>query len=234
MILTTKSKGRILIVDDEEDLQELLRYNLEASGYDVNLAATGEEALEKARSASPDLILLDLMLPGIGGLDVCRKLRGDENTSGIPILMLTAKGEEEDIVAGLDMGADDYVTKPFSVSVLIARAQAILRRRSSAPSPYRIEIDGLVLDRERHEARLDGQRLDLTYSEYAILDTLIRRNGAVLTRQQIVAAIRSGEITVTDRSIDVHVTSIRKKLGDIGRRIITVRGVGYRFEAESV
>lgn len=216
-------------MDDEEDIRELLRYNLESAGYTVSVSGTGEEAMEKVNMESPALMVLDLMLPGLSGLDVCRRLRGVEKTKNLPILMLTAKGEEADIVKGLELGADDYVVKPFSVSVLLARIKAVLRRRS-APAPEKVEINGLVLDSDKHEARLSGKPLDLTFSEFSILDTLIKRGGAVMTRHQIVSSIRGGEITVTERSVDVHITSIRKKLGELGSRILTVRGVGYRFD----
>ena len=227
----TGRKEKILVVDDEEDLLELLRHNLESSGFEVALAVTGEEALASAENATPDFVVLDLMLPGVSGLDVCRRLRSSNGTKGVPILMLTAKGEEQDIVKGLELGADDYVTKPFSVSVLLARIQAILRRSQALRQESDVvKIDDLTLDRARRETRIGDEAVDLTYSEFAIIDVLLSRRGAVMTRQQIVSAIRGGEVAVTDRSIDVHMASIRKKLGELGRRILTVRGVGYRFD----
>ncbi|MGK7344943.1 MAG: response regulator [Candidatus Nitrospinota bacterium M3_3B_026] len=221
---------KVLVVDDEEDLRELLRYNLENAGYATAMAATGEEALEKTADGAFDLVILDLMLPGIGGLDVCKRLRGEEGTKNLPIIMLTAKGEEEDIIKGLELGADDYVVKPFSVVVLLARIQAVLRRKSAPPSPEMVSINSLTVDRRRRQVLLDGELLDFTYSEFSILDALIQRGGGVMTRQQIVSAIRGGQMTVTERSVDVHITAIRKKLGEAGRRLLTVRGVGYRFD----
>lgn len=220
----------VLVVDDEEDIRELLRYNLENAGYVTAMAATGEEALRQAAACAPGVMILDLMLPGIGGLDVCRRLRAGEEAKDLPIIMLTAKGEEEDIVKGLELGADDYIVKPFSVAVLLARIQAVLRRKSAPPAGSVVTIDALNIDRERRQARLDGELLELTYSEFSILDALIRRGGGVMTRQQIVSAIRGGQMTVTERSVDVHITAIRKKLGDTGKRLLTVRGVGYRFD----
>lgn len=221
---------RILTVDDEDDIQELLRYTLESEGYSTIAAYTGEEALEKAVSESPDLVLLDLMLPGIGGLDVCRRLRSAPETRNLPVIMISAKGEEEDIVRGLELGADDYVTKPFSPKVLIARVQAVFRRGATEPGASRLCSGGLAVDGERHEASLDGEPLDLTHSEFAILWSLMSEPGKVLTRKRIISGIRGGQLTATDRSVDVHVTSLRKKLKDHAAKITTIRGVGYRFD----
>ena len=226
----TAKNIRILTVDDEEDIQELLRYTLEREGYEVAGALTGEEALESARANPPGLILLDLMLPGVNGLEVCRRLRAGGATRRIPIIMLTAKGEEEDIVRGLELGADDYVVKPFSHKVVLARIAAALRRAGEEPGARVLEIGDLSLDRERYQVSLGGKPLDLTQSEFAILGALMAKPGKVMTRRQLIADIRGGEITVTDRSIDVHVTALRKKLGRQGERIVTVRGVGYRFD----
>ena len=221
---------KILVVDDEEDILELLSYNLIKTGYEVITAATGEEAIEKAVQHKPALVLLDILLPGLSGFETLARLRSGEKTHNIPIVMVSAKGEEEDVVKGLTLGADDYVIKPFSVNVLLARVDAALRRVHSPIKSGKIEYNGLVLDKERHEASLSGELLDFTFSEFAILDALLRRGGGVLTRKQIVSEIRGGEITVTDRSVDVHMASIRKKLKSLGPRIITVRGVGYRFD----
>ena len=226
----TAKNIRILTVDDEEDIQELLRYTLEREGYEVAGALTGEEALESARANPPGLILLDLMLPGVNGLEVCRRLRAGGATRRIPIIMLTAKGEEEDIVRGLELGADDYVVKPFSHKVVLARIAAALRRAGEEPGARVLEIGDLSLDRERYQVSMGGKPLDLTQSEFAILGALMAKPGKVMTRRQLIADIRGGEITVTDRSIDVHVTALRKKLGRQGERIVTVRGVGYRFD----
>lgn len=221
---------RILTVDDEEDIQELLRYTLEREGYEVTGALTGEEALEGARANPPGLILLDLMLPGVNGLEVCRRLRAGSATRRIPIIMLTAKGEEEDIVRGLELGADDYVVKPFSHKVVLARIAAALRRAGEDATASILKIGDLTLDRERYQVSLGGKPLELTQSEFAILTALMAKPGKVMTRRQLISDIRGGEITVTDRSIDVHVTALRKKLGRQGERIVTVRGVGYRFD----
>lgn len=221
---------RILTVDDEEDIQELLRYTLEREGYEVTGALTGEEALEGARANPPGLVLLDLMLPGVNGLEVCRRLRAVSATRRIPIIMLTAKGEEEDIVRGLELGADDYVVKPFSHKVVLARIAAALRRAGEDATASILKIGDLTLDRERYQVSLGGKPLELTQSEFAILAALMAKPGKVMTRRQLISDIRGGEITVTDRSIDVHVTALRKKLGRQGERIVTVRGVGYRFD----
>ncbi|MBI4667097.1 MAG: response regulator transcription factor [Nitrospinae bacterium] len=220
----------ILVVDDEEDIQVLLSYNLEKAGYNVITASTGEEALNKAINSLPAVILLDILLPGLSGFETLKRLRSEKKTAETPIVMVSAKGEEEDVVKGLTLGADDYITKPFSVNVLVARVEAALRRRRSPLTGEKIEVEGITLDKERHEAFIFGEKMDLTFSEFAIMELLLKRRGGVLTRQQIVSEIRGGEITVTDRSVDVHMTSIRKKLKSLGPRILTVRGVGYRFD----
>jgi len=225
------SSKTILVVDDEEDILELLDYNLSKDGFRVVRAATGEKALELAKSERPDLIVLDLMLPGVDGLDVCKLIRAERSTSSIPIVMLTAKGGEADIVLGLELGADDYVTKPFSPRVLTARIRSALRRRQSAApdegAPVR--IGGIEIDTGRHEVIVDGKPVKLTFTEYEILSFLAKRPGWVFTRYQIVEAVRGEEYAVTDRSVDVQIVGLRKKLGKHGDRIETVRGVGYRF-----
>ncbi len=223
---------RILVADDEEDILELVSYNLGRENYRVECIATGEEALERARAAMPDLIVLDLMLPGVGGLDVCKVLKSDPRTSGIPIVMLTAKGEEADIVAGLELGADDYVTKPFSPRVLVARIRAVLRRRQVQPLDEQasLSIGELVIHPGRHEVLARGERVELTYTEFRILHLLARRPGWVFTRYQIVDGVRGSDAIVTDRSVDVHIVSLRRKLGPLEDYIETVRGVGYRFK----
>jgi len=227
------SKERILVVEDEEDILELVRYNLVKEGYHVSGALTGEDALKKARAEMFDLIVLDLMLPGIDGLDVAKKLKGDQKTGQVPILMLTAKGEEADIVTGLELGADDYVTKPFSPRVLIARVRAILRRKSGKPDADQtsmLRIHNLEIDLGRRSVLISGQVVDLTYTEFQVLYILARRPGWVFTRSQIVDAVRGDDYPVTDRSVDVQIVGLRKKLGDCSRYIETVRGVGYRFK----
>lgn len=224
----------ILLVEDEQDLLELLRYNLTREGFSVQTAMTGEDGLKKAREIgkSLDLVLLDLMLPGIDGLEVCRALKGRDHTSGIPVIMLTAKGEESDIVRGLEYGADDYITKPFSPRVLMARIQAVLRRSETDPSRNNssvIEIGAVSIDTERHEVLVKGEPASLTATEFKLLSLLASKAGRVFTRQQIIETIHEGYAAVTDRSVDVQVVSLRRKLGEAGRNIETVRGVGYRF-----
>ena len=225
----------ILAVDDEEDILELLDYNLSKEGYRVFRAASGEKALEIASSEKPDLIILDLMLPGLDGLDVCRKLKADRNTSNIPIVMLTAKGEEADIVLGLELGAEDYVTKPFSPRVLVARVRAVLRRQSKTvvDEDAPIKINEIEIHPGRHEVFVTGKPVELTFTEYQILSFLARRPGWVFTRYQIVEAVRGEDYAVTDRSVDVQIVGLRKKLGESGSHIETVRGVGYRFKESS-
>lgn len=224
--------GHILIVEDELDIQELLQYNLSREGYTVSCAVTGEEGLRRAQTKPPDLVVLDLMLPGVDGLEVCRRLKKDPASENIPIVMLTAKGEESDIVAGLELGADDYVTKPFSTKVLVARIRAVLRRRSKplGEKDAIIRIHNLVIDPHRHEVLIGDEPVQLTYTEFRLLQVLAGRPGWVFTRYQIVDAIRGEDYPVTDRSVDVQVVGLRKKLGAAGEYIETVRGVGYRFK----
>jgi two-component system phosphate regulon response regulator PhoB len=226
------AKAHVLVVDDEEDILELVRYNLGKEGHRVTCVATGEEALEAAKDGSPDLIVLDLMLPGVDGLDVCKILKQDPRTAAIPVVMLTAKGEESDIVTGLELGADDYVTKPFSPRVLLARVKAVLRRKSAeaAEEPEVIRIHDLVIHKGRHEVLLGGTPLDLTYTEFRLLYFLARRPGWVFTRSQIIDAVRGDNYPVTDRAVDVQVAGLRKKLGSGADYVETVRGVGYRFK----
>ena len=224
-------KRHLLVVEDDEDILELIAYNLAKAGYRVTKAATGREALARVAEEPPDLVVLDLMLPETDGTEVCRRLKGDANTSAIPVVMLTAKGEESDIVAGLELGADDYITKPFSPQVLLARIRAVLRRKEKgdADADAVIRVHNLVIHPGRREVSVDGQRVDLTYTEFSVLHVLARRPGWVFTRYQIVDAVRGGDYDVTDRSVDVQIAGLRKKLGDAGDHIQTVRGVGYRI-----
>jgi two-component system phosphate regulon response regulator PhoB len=226
------AKETILVVEDEEDIRELLKYNLEKEGFKVSGAATGEEALQAIRDRLPDLMLLDLMLPGIDGLEVCRRIKGEAQTRHLPIIMLTAKGEEADIVTGLELGADDYIAKPFSPRVLLARLRAALRRRSLqfplATEP--LKTDKLVIHPGRHEVLLKGHPIPLTVTEFRLLHLLVRKPGWVFTRSQIVNEIHGDDYPVSDRSIDVQVVNLRKKLGDYGAHLETIRGVGYRFK----
>lgn len=226
------AEKHILVVDDEEDILELVSYNLMREGYRVRCVETGEKAITAARAETPDLMVLDLMLPGLSGLEVTRELKRDKACASIPILMLTAKGEESDVVAGLEMGADDYVTKPFSPKILLARVKALLRRRSADdPKPIGdiIDLGEMVVHPGRHQVLVTDQAVDLTYSEFQLLLLLCRRPGWVFTRNQIVDAIHGENYAVTDRSVDVLVVGLRKKLGPCGQWIETVRGIGYRF-----
>jgi two-component system phosphate regulon response regulator PhoB len=225
-------KERILVVDDEEDILELVRFNLSKEGYRAICAETGEKAVQIARSETPDLIILDLMLPGMDGLDVTKFLKNDPETHHIPIVMLTAKGEESDVVTGLELGADDYVTKPFSPKILLARVKAVLRRKAEEPQDgsEMLSIHNLVIHPGRREVRVDGEPVDLTFTEFGVLSYLVQRPGWVFTRTQIVDAVRGSDYFVTDRSVDVQIVGLRKKLGSAGKYIETVRGVGYRFK----
>jgi two-component system phosphate regulon response regulator PhoB len=226
------AKEHILVVDDEEDILALINFNLSKEGYKVTCVASGEMALSEARSTHPDLIILDLMLPGVDGLDVCRRLQMDEATRGIPIVMLTAKGEEADIVAGLELGADDYITKPFSPRVLMARLKAVLRRSAVEPAAEGdvISVGPVTIDPGRHLVTVDNAPVELTLTEFRIIHSLARRPGWVFTRYQIVESTRGEDSEVTDRSVDVHIVALRKKLGRAGALVETVRGLGYRFK----
>jgi two-component system alkaline phosphatase synthesis response regulator PhoP len=224
-------RERVLVVDDEQDLLELVSYNLNKEGFRVTCVATGEEALSVAKKELPDLIVLDLLLPAVDGLEVCRLLKMDSRTQHIPILMLTAKSEEADVVTGLEMGADDYVTKPFSPRVLVARVKSVLRRRTQEESDDgAITAHDIVIHPGLHEVRLAGQALDLTFTEFRLLQFLARKPGWAFTRGQIVDAVKGEDYPVTERSVDVQVAGLRKKLGTRGDYIETVRGIGYRFK----
>lgn len=223
--------NKILVVDDEEDILELVRYNLAREGYKVVCAASGEEALNKAESEPFDLIVLDLMLPGIDGLGIAQKLKTKPKTRHIPIIMLTAKGEEADIVTGLELGADDYVTKPFSPRILTARVKAVIRRKvqKEVDDSSIVQIYELEIDPGKRRVLAKGLYVELTFTEFQILYLLARRPGWVFTRFNVVDSIRGDDYPVTDRSVDVQIVGLRKKLGPCGKYIETVRGVGYRF-----
>lgn len=226
-------KETILIVDDEEDILELLRVNLKNEGYNILQTMTGEEAIKIAKQSSPDLIVLDLMLPGIDGLEVTKYLRKNEATEEIPIVMLTAKGEESDVVTGLELGANDYMSKPFSPRELTARIRAILRRRqrNTTEAPVRVRQEGdMIIDRAKHRVTIEGSVVELTLSEFELLSFLAEKKGWVFTRGQIVDAIHGENYAVTERSIDVIIVGLRKKLKNYASCIETVRGVGYRFK----
>lgn len=233
--VVSPSRGRktVLVVDDERDLVDLISYNLKRNGFEVRCAYNGNEALEQVQSNPPDLIILDLMLPGIDGTEVARRLKGDTRTAHIPIVMLTAKSEETDVVVGLTLGADDYVTKPFSMKILLARLQTVLRRAESAgesAAQETLKAGPLQIDTSKHEVRVDGEPVRLTLTEFKLLAALVHARGRVLTRNQLMDKAIGADVFVTDRAIDVHVTAIRKKLGDAAWLIRTVRGVGYRLQ----
>lgn len=226
-----KAKTTILVVEDDEDILELVAYNLDKEGYRVVRAMTGEEALACVDREAPHLVVLDLMLPELDGLEVCRRLKREDETSAIPIIMLTAKGEESDIITGLESGADDYITKPFSPRVLVARVRAVLRgrRRGMAPEDEALTIKDLVIHPGRRAVTYKKMPVDLTFMEFSILHLLARRPGWVFTRYRIVDAIRGEQYAVTERAVDVQIVGLRKKLGEAGDLIKTVRGVGYKF-----
>lgn len=228
------AKERILVVDDEEDILELVRYNLDKEGYTVLCAESGEQALDMVRAHKPDLIVLDLMLPGINGLDVCKTLKQDTQTASIPIIMLTAKSEDIDIVTGLELGADDYVVKPFSPRVLIARIRAVSRRKTvpDETDAILITVGDISIDTVRHTVKLENKALDLTATEFGILAYMAAHPGWVFTRNQIIEGVKGDDYPVTERSVDVQILNIRRKLEDSGALIETVRGVGYRFKEQ--
>lgn len=229
------SEENILVVEDEPDIAELIEYNLLKNGYSPHLAVSGEEALARARKDPPHLVILDLMLPGVDGLEVCRRLKRDPRTSGVPVIMVTARGEESDVVTGLELGADDYIVKPFSPKVLMARIKAVLRRGSTEESAGRKAVRAGILELYpgRREARIEGRPVALTYTEFNILLLLARRPGWVFTRSQIFHAVRGDRYHVTERSVDVHIRGLRKKLGGAAEYLETVRGVGYRLRGEA-
>jgi two-component system phosphate regulon response regulator PhoB len=230
---------RIFAVEDEADIAELVRYNLTLEGFHVETFGSGEEGLQAVENQPPSLLLLDLMLPGMSGLEICRVLRSQEKTRNLPIIIVSAKGEEEDVVRGLELGADDYITKPFSPKVLASRITAVLRRSENRNQPLGeadiVEFPGIMIHPGRHEVVVGAppeksEKVSLTHSEFQILHFLARRPGWVFTRSQIVDAVHGENYAVTDRSIDFQMVGLRKKLGDMGQHIETVRGVGYRFK----
>lgn len=226
-----KRVRRIWIVEDEPDIAELVAHNLRKERFNVRTFHDGETFLGSLEVEIPDLVILDLMLPGVDGLEICRMLRAEERTRSIPIIILTAKGDEVDIVVGLEIGADDYVVKPFSVRELVARVKAVLRRSEPPPQDTPLRIGGLQIDPERFSASVDGTPLDLTYAEFRLLSLLISKPGRVFTRRQIIDWIWEGEKVVVPKAVDVHISNLRRKLGRYGDLIKSVRGVGYKFEA---
>jgi two-component system phosphate regulon response regulator PhoB len=224
------TKGQILIVEDDRSLAEVLEYNLRQDGYQTSVANDGQDGLRQARLKSPDLVLLDLMLPMVDGLEVCRRLRADPVTRNMLVLMLTAKAEETDEVVGFSVGTDDYVAKPFSVKVLLERIRALLRRREGGDEQAGVLVSqGVMIDRERHRVTIEERPLDLTPSEFGLLEALIRQPGRVFSRSELIDAALGGDSLVLERTIDVHIRSLRKKLGQHAVLVETVRGIGYRF-----
>lgn len=225
-------KPHILVVDDEEDIVELLRYNLTREGYRVSSLTSGEGVVKFVEKSKADLVLLDLMLPGIDGIEVCKKLRAKESTAHTKIIMLTAKGEDIDIVTGLEVGADDYMAKPFSPKVLVARVRNLLRRQleSTTNGNKPVALHDIHIDTGKRRVEIKGKAITLTYTEFQILLLLLEKPGWVFSRCQIVDAIRGQDYAVTERSVDVQIVGLRKKLGNHGKYIETVRGVGYRIK----
>jgi DNA-binding response OmpR family regulator len=223
---------QIVVIEDEPDILEVLCYNLKREGYQVFESLDGREGLTLIEQKLPDIVILDLMLPGIDGLEICRKLKSNPRTEHIPIIMVTAKGEESDVVLGLGVGADDYIPKPFSPKELIARVKAVLRRgvkSEQSANKDRIYINGLEIDSRKHQVSIDGNALKMTASEFRLLFCLASHPGQVFSREQLLNHTTSEEVAVVDRNIDVHIRSIRKKMGDDRTFIETIRGVGYRF-----
>lgn len=227
------ARERVLIVEDESDIAKLIQFHLAREGYQTTVVGSGRAAIEAAARSQPDLLVLDIMLPDVDGLEVCRRLKRDRTSRQIPILMVSARGEESDIVAGLELGAEDYVTKPFSPKVLVARVKAVLRRREVEPAA-RLELldGGLVIDRERHAVEIEGDPVELTLTQFKLLEFLAQRPGFVRTRDQLVSAARGEGTVLSSRAIDVHIAALRQRLGHYAGLIETVRGVGYRMAEE--
>lgn len=226
-------KPRLLLIEDEEDIAALIKLQADISGYKLHVEVDGLNGYRAVEREKPDLVVLDLMLPGMSGLDVCRKMKGHPDLKNIPVIMLSAKSEEIDIVLGLELGADDYVTKPFSPKILFSRVKAVLRRGTEPEhAPKLIKFGDFVLEADRYVVRKRGKALSLTLSEFGILRRLVGNQGKVLTRNQLLDDVQNDDAFIVDRNIDVHIASLRKKLGPNFRWIETVRGVGYRFREE--
>ena len=227
------SRPSVLVVEDEREIAELIQFHLQRAGFDVTTAHRGKVALEAIRKSPPDVVVLDLMLPDLDGLEICRRIRASDEHRRIAVVMVTAKGDEADVVTGIEIGADDYVSKPFSPRVLVARVKAVLRRAGDVKpaASKRIELASgrLSVDSERHVTLIDGKPIDLTLTEFGMLQFLAQRPGFVRTRDQIIAAVHGRNVVLSSRTVDVHMTALRRKLGDLGSLIETVRGVGYRF-----
>lgn len=225
-------KGKVLVVDDEPDVIDLVRYHLRRAGYEVTIAETGGAALRQARAERPDAIVLDLMLPEMSGMEVCRELKLDANTRDIPILMLTAKGQTSDRISGLETGADDYITKPFSPKELTLRITAILNRLQQSRKKDVLEVDDFIVDRANFEILLAGNKLELTITEFKLLALLIERRGRTQSRETLLYDVWGYKNLIDTRTVDTHMRRLREKLESHSNRITTVRGEGYRFAAE--
>lgn len=234
MTNSTPTQRTVLVIEDDSAIAEVLTYNLEREGYRTVRASDGRDGLRQAQSIEPDLIILDLMLPGIDGIEICRELRSDKATRNTSILMLTAKSEETDQIIGFTVGADDYVTKPFSIKVLLQRVRALLNRRvmSNDSDEDSIELHGIRLDRVAHQVFCDDKPMALTPTEYRLLETMMRQPGRAFTRNDLLSSAIGSDTIVLERTIDVHIRSLRHKLGDAAVAIETVRGIGYRFARE--
>ena len=232
--MTEANRRLVLVIEDDSAIAEVLEYNLEREGYDVERSSDGRDGLRLARSNTPDLVILDLMLPGIDGIEICRELRSDKATKSIPILMLTAKSEETDQIIGFSVGADDYVTKPFSVKVLMQRVRVLMSRRqkSNDSEEDSLDLHGIRLDRVAHQVFCEEKPLPLTPTEYRLLETMMRQPGRAFTRNDLLNSAVGNDTIVLERTIDVHIRSLRQKLGDVAATIETVRGIGYRFARE--
>jgi two-component system phosphate regulon response regulator PhoB len=220
---------KVLVVEDENDLVRTLEYNFRQAGFEVYSAGSGADGLRLAGAKNPDLVLLDLMLPDIQGTEVCRQLKADPKTRMTPVIILTARGEEVDRVVGFEIGADDYVTKPFSVRELVLRARAVLRRGEQSGSLETVKLENLTIDSEAHRVHVEGREISLTALEFRLLWTLVRRRDRVQTRQTLLSDVWGLNLNVETRTIDTHIKRLREKLGKAGSLIETVRGVGYRF-----
>ena len=227
----TSMSKKLLIIEDDQSLSSVLKYNFDSAGYDVYCAHDGQDGINQARQIAPDVILLDLMIPLVDGIEVCRRLRAEEPTRDTPIMMVTAKSEETDQLIGFSVGADDYVVKPFSMRVVMERVKSLCRRndRSSNGGADLVNRSGVSIDRLKHRASVDGRPIDLTPSEFRLLDTLIRNPGRAFDRAELIESALGGDTLVLERTIDVHIRSLRKKMGVAADYVETVRGVGYRF-----
>ena len=233
--MSQMSKKKILIIEDEQDMSDLLAMRFRREQFDVDVALDGKEGLDKVKALKPDIVLLDLMLPTLSGNEIASAMRADPKTAGIPVIMLTAKSEESDIVVGLHIGADDYVTKPFSMGVLVARVQAVLRRAERGDAPDEadfLKVGEVHIDQQKHTVTVADEPIALTLTEFKLLSAVVAARGRVLTRDQLIDKALGHDAVVTDRTIDVHLTALRRKLGDARRYIETVRGVGYRLASD--